>query len=118
MIYNQDEDNVLAEVQSGTLSAVIVLAGDKAMKGEAGPLIWTTLDDSRVVVSFNEKAFNWRVKKMVEHFTKKNPDEDPNSIERECRNKIGDKMLQQSMDALDQYFIAKGLTHLGEDEDA
>jgi len=118
MIYNQDEDNVLAEVTSGTLSAVIVLAGDKAMKGEAGPLIWTTLDDNRVVVSFNEKAFNWRVKKMVDHFAMKNPDEDRKAIERECRHRIGNKMLEQSSAALDQYFIAKGLTHLGEDDGA
>lgn len=115
---SKEDDGVLAEFTSGELSAVVMLADDEAMKGESGPIIWTTMDENRVIVSFNEKAFNWRVQKMFKHFSNKNPEISEEEIMRECRLKLGGKMLEQSGEALDQYFQLKGLSHLGEDDGA
>lgn len=114
---DEENDNVIADITSGKLSAVIMFAEDEAMKREAGPVIYPTLDETRVVVSFNKKAFNWRVKKMTESLMGRNPEMDYSTAERTSRQRLGAKMMQQASNAVDEYFQAHGLAHLGDSGD-
>lgn len=111
------EDGVLFELNSGELSATVILAGNLAMQHDPGPTIHETFDEKRVIVSFNKKAYKWRVKKLVDHFAESRAYEDREVLEKECQNQLHKSYLAQTIQALQNHFESKGLDGFGEQED-
>jgi hypothetical protein len=111
------EDGVIFELESGELSATVILAGDMAMKHEAGPIIHPTFDEKRVIVAFNQRAYKWRIKKLIEHFEERRPWEDRDTIIKGCVDELNRKYIELATSALGEYFINKGLAGFAETED-
>lgn len=111
--YSNDK-SVIAELGSGKLTALIMFASEEIMKDEAGPQIHPTLDEHRVIVTFNSKVFEWRVKTLYENFSEKRPDVAPGAIMKQCQESMIDAMLKATSEALDDYYALNGLSHLAE----
>lgn len=112
-----DDPNVIAELGSGKLTALVMFAGEEVMNDEPGPKIFSTLDEHRVIVTFNSKVFEWRVKTLYENFTEKRPDLSPGAIMKQCQESMIDAMLKATFEALDDYYAVNGLSHLAEPSD-
>lgn len=87
------------------------------MNDEPGPKIFPTLDENRVIVTFNSKVFEWRVKTLYDNFTDKRPDLSPGAIMKQCQESMIDAMMNTTMEALDEYYALNGLSHLAEPMD-
>jgi hypothetical protein len=111
--YSQDQ-SVIAELGSGQLTALVMFASEEIMNDEAGPQIHPTLDENRVIVTFNSKIFEWRVKNLFETYSEKRPDVSPGAIMKQCQESMLDAMLKATFEALDDYYALNGLSHLAE----
>ena len=111
------EDGILFELSSGELSATVILAGNLAMQHDAGPAIHETFDEKRVIVSFNKKAYKWRIKKLIDQFTESRAYEPREVIEQECQNQMMKAYLALTIQALQEHFESKGLEGFGEQDD-
>jgi len=108
-------EDIIAELTSGDLTATVILVPDKVMKHHSGPRIWATLDETRVVVSFNRKAFEWRVRRIMEQFRGRYPSESQDVIHELAEQEMRHAMVRVTKDALEDYFIVTGVAHLGVD---
>ena len=111
--YSNDK-SVIAELGSGKLTALVMFTSDEIMKDEAGPQIHPTLDEHRVIVTFNSKVFEWRVKSLFENYSEKRPEVAPGAIMKQCQESMIDAMLKATFEALDDYYALNGLSHLAE----
>jgi hypothetical protein len=69
--YMEDQSrelNVIFELEMGELSAVAMLAHDDVMAGEPGPVVFRTLEDTRVILAFNASVFRARVDRLERHY--------------------------------------------------
>jgi len=112
------DEEVIAELSSGDLTATVILVPDKVMKHNPGPRIWSTLDDTRVVVTFNRKAFEWRVRHIMTRFRERYPAESQEVIHELAEQEMRRAMVNVAEKALDDYFIVTGVAHLGVDATA
>jgi len=106
-------EDIVAELTSGGLTATLVLVPDEVMKHNPGPRIWATLDETRVVVTFNRKAFLWQRRKVMERFHRRYPSEGLEFITTVAEQELRHALVRQAEKALEDYFIVTGVAHLG-----
>ena len=117
MGFSLPEDGVIFTIESGELSATAILAGDNAMQHEAGPVIYPTFDEKRVIVAFNKRAYKWRINKLIDHFKERRPWETEDMIIKVCVEELNRKYIVLATEALGEYFIGKGLEVFADTED-
>lgn len=109
-----DDPSVLAEVASGELTALIMFVDKEIMNNDPGPMIHPTLDEKRVIVTLNKAIFDERVDIMAEAFRKHTPDWDPETLNLRCTHELASSMLGKTLEVLDEYYAANGMSHLAE----
>lgn len=117
MTFSLPDDGVIFELESGELSATVILAGDTAMKHEAGPIIHPTFDKKRVIVAFNARAYKWRINKLLEHFQERRPWEDRDTILKGCVDELNRKYIELTTAALHDYYLQEGLAGFADIDD-
>lgn len=107
---NQD---TLFEFEQGELSASVILVHDDVMGGEPGPVIFPTLDKTRVIAAFSEKVFRARLDRFVRFELKDCSGVDPEGVRARCESLMLGSMESVARGIVDTYFEVLGLDHLG-----
>jgi hypothetical protein len=102
--YSKDP-SVLFEVGSGELTALGVFAHESVMDGHPGPLVFPTMDKTRVILAFNERIFRDKVEILARRFIQERPDIDPEAIRRQSEKSLIEVMGKAVEQVLDDYFI-------------
>lgn len=111
-----DDPNILAEVASGELTALIMFVDESIMKTDPGPQIHPTLDETRVIVTLNKKIFDERVEILASAFHEKSGI-DIDDLRRRCTHELASAMLGRTLEMLDGYYDVNGVGHLGDKDD-
>lgn len=111
-----DDPNVLAEVASGELTALIMFVDGAVMKTDPGPQIHPTLDETRVLVTLNKTIFDERVEILASAFHEKSG-VDIEDLRRRCTHELATAMLGRTLEILDEYYVVNGVGHLAEKGD-
>lgn len=111
-----DDPNVLAEVASGELTALIMFVDESVMQTDPGPLIHQTLDETRVLVTLNKNIFDKRVEMLAYAFHEKSG-ADLDDLRRRCTHELATAMLGRTLEVLDEYYAVNGIGQLGDKGD-
>lgn len=103
----------LFEFDQGELSASVILVDDDVMGGEPGPVIFPTLEKTRVIVAFSEKVFRARLDRFIRFELKDCSGVDPDGVRARCEVLMLESMESVARDILGTYFEVLGLDHLG-----
>jgi|GEM_PF-2065573 len=114
-----DDPDVLAEVASGELTALIMFVDKEIMSDDPGPMIHPTLDEKRVIVTLNKSIFDERVSIMAEAFRERVPEDvmDFEALTRRCTHELASSMLGKTLEVLDEYYAVNGMSHLAEKDE-
>lgn len=112
-----DDPNVLAEVASGGLSALIMFVDETVMNTDPGPLIHPTLDDTRVIVTLNKNIFDERVEMLASAFHERSPMFDIDDLRQRCTHELASSMLGKTLEVLDEYYAVNGMSYLAEQDE-
>jgi hypothetical protein len=112
-----DDPNVLAEVASGGLTALIMFVDQSIMNTDPGPLIHPTLDDARVIVTLNKNIFDERVEMMASAFHERSQVLDLDDLRQRCTHELASSMLGKTLEVLDEYYTVNGMSHLADQDE-
>lgn len=110
---NVSNKDSLFEFDQGELSASVILVHDDVMGGEPGPVIFPTLEKTRVIVAFSEKVFRARLDRFIRFELKDGSGIDPDGVRARCEALMLESMESVARDIVDTYFEVLGLDHLG-----
>lgn len=111
--------NEIFEVKSGELAAVGMLVHENIMNGQPGPLVFPTMNKTRVILAFNEQLFQDRATILERRILRERPEIDPKVARRQSEHGLVRVMGRKAISVLDVYFQLTEVDHLAEkvDED-